>query len=451
MKIVIGGAGDVGFHLASLMVTENQDIVLIDNSNEVLAHAAAHIDVSTVYGEVTSLKSLGIANTEKADLFIAVTTSESTNLLACILAKKMGAKKTVARIQNPEFFQEEQRKNFKESGVDNLFSPGLLAVKEINRLIGKVSATDIYEFEEGKISIIGFTADEESNFIGKSIKNFSDDATNHHIRVLTMMRNNKTLVPHEDLIIERGDHIYISTDISDFKKINKYVGKVGKRVKNIMIIGQDLFAIRTAMLLEKQYRVKLILSEDKECKIASDLLSEETLIIKGDTANIDLLKENGLKNMDALVALVKNSETNIINCLIAEKQGAIKTIALVDNTVYTQISQNIGVDTIINKKLLAANNIFRYLRKGNIEAIASFHGINAEIIEFIVSTKTKVIGKMIKEVGLPKRSRVAGIIRNNKGMIPKGDMKFRNGDKVIIFLEPLCVSQVENIFNETND
>jgi len=445
MNIVIGGAGDVGFHLARLLVSEDQNIILIDNNEDVLEYASTHLDVSTVKGEITSIETLMNSDAQNADLFIAVTTYESSNLLACILAKKLGSKQTIARISNPEFFHKVQRKNFQEAGVDNLFSPRILATYEIRRLLQRVSATDIFEFEDGKISIIGFTADSESNLVGKSLKQFTSEATDNHLRVIVLLRNNKTIIPRMELIIEPGDHIYLSTDLKDFEKVNKYVGKTLKKIKKVMIVGDGALAKSTAKILEDDYNVTIVVSNKTHCKKCAEYL-DDTLIIEGDGNNADLLIEAGLPSMDAFVALTPNSETNIISCLMAEKYKGLKTIALVDNSAYTHISQSIGVDTIINKKILAANNIFRFVRQGQIEAIASFHGVDAEIIEFTVHAKNSIIGKTISAIGLPADAIVAGVIRGEKGLIPTNDFQFKLDDKVIVFLMPTSVKAVEDIF-----
>ena len=446
MNIVIGGAGDVGFHLAKLLATEDHNITLIDNDDVVLEYASSHLDVSCVRGEITSIETLNNAQIGSADLYIAVVTYESANLLSCILAKKSGAKKTIARVSNPEYFQKVQRKNFKDSGIDNLFSPSLLAVQEIRRLLGRVSATDVFEFEEGKISIIGFTADQDSKLIGMSMRQLTDEATDHHMRVIVVLRNGKTIIPNKDMNIAPEDHIYLSTDIRDFDKVNSFVGKTLKRIKKVMIIGSGPLARRTAKILEEEYNVSLVMKDKSECKKCHEILND-TLILKGDPNNTEFLLEYGLASMDAFVALTPNSETNILSSLMADTLGDIKTIALVDNSAYTHISQNIGVDTIINKKLLAANNIFRFVRRGRIEAIASFHGVDAEVIEYILDSRSGVVGKKISEIGLPKKSTVAGVIRADKGLIPTGEFVLDSEDKVIIFVLPAAVKKVEEIFN----
>ncbi len=445
MNIVIAGAGEVGFHLAQLLVEDGQSVTLIDSEEEVLNHAADHLDVRIILGDVSSIKILENANLFNAKLFIAVTTSESTNLLSAILAKKLGAKKTVARVSNPEFLEEGQRNYFREIGVDNLMSPRYLAAKEVKRLIRRVSATDIFEFEDGKISIIGFTADNSSPLTGKTIRQFYKEASAQHFRVFAILRNGRTFIPDVSDQIKSSDHVYLATDVGDFAQVNAFVGKTLKRIKNIMIIGDTAVAKDTAQILEDEFQVKVILKKENHCKqFIRDL--RDTSIIKGDPSNTDLLLEEGLCDMDAFIAMTENSETNILTSLMADEQGVYKTIALVDNPAYTHLSQKIGVDTIIDKKLLAANNIFRYVRKGKIEAIASFHGVNAEIIEYIIEKENHLVRKPLSEINFPESAIIAGIIRDDQGYIPVGDFQLQKDDKVIVFVLPEAIKKIESIF-----
>ena len=445
MKIVIAGAGDVGFHLAELLETENQDITLIDLDENLLEYAASHLDVMTVEGDVSSLEVLRNSGVANAKLFIAVTTHESTNLLVCILAKKLGAKQTIARVSNPEYLETGQRDYFNQIGVDSLFAPTMLAAKEIKRLISRVSATDVFEFENGKISIIGFTVDNSSSIVGKSLAELRRNIPDQELKIILILRNDKTIIPSPEMIIRPGDHLYVSTGLNDFESVNKYLGKTLKKVKNIMIIGDSRVALYTAKLLEKEFSITSVVKKQTACKKFVETL-QHGLVIEGDPANTEILKEEGLKDMDALIALTDNSELNIISCLIGEKLGVYKTIALVDNSAYTHISQNIGVDTLINKKILAANNIFRFVRKGHIEAIASFHGVNAEIIEFVLHKSNQVTRKPLRDLRIPDEAVIAGLIRGDKGIIPADDFVFEVGDKVIVCVLPSSIKRVEAIF-----
>lgn len=445
MKIVIAGAGAVGFHLAGLLAKENQDIVLIDNNEEILEHAATHLDVQTLKGDATSIAILQQAETNNAALFLAVTESETTNLLSSILAKQTGAKKTIARVSNLEYLKKNQKEKFKELGVDKLICPHLLAAKEIGRLLQQSSFTDIFNFEEGKISVVGLTLDNTSSWVGKSLSQIGE--LNHNIayRGIAILRNHKTIIPKGKTVLLRGDHLYLAVLQENLDQLNSVAGKQLKSIKRVMIIGGSELALQTARYLENDYSVSLITNEKKACAKFVEVL-ENTLVIKADYSSLDELNEEGLGQMDAFIALTKNSEINIVTGLLAEQAKVYKTIALVDNADYTHISQNIGIDTIINKKLIAANDIFRFVRKGKVEAIASLHGVEAELIEFAVHKSNRLTKHPIRDLPLPKDAIIAGVVRGEKSYIPTGDFIFELDDKVIVFALPNAIGKVEELF-----
>lgn len=444
MKIIIAGAGAVGFHLAELLSKENQDITLIDSDSRVLEHAATHLDVMTLRGDATSTSVLKEAQASTANLFIAVTTSESTNLLLAILAKQAGAKKTIARVNNPEYFEPTQLESFESLGIDSLISPQLLAAQEIDRLLKQGSCTDVFDFENGKISVVGFTLDNNCPLINKTIYEI-DQANAFDFRGVSILRGYQTIIPRGNTVLEKGDHLYIAAEHKNIDKALSFAGKQLKPIRRVMIIGGTPLALQTARLLEKQYEVSLILSDKEMGKRFVEKL-HNTLVIHADASNIDVLKEEGIKRMDAFIALTPNSETNIITSLMAEELGVYKTIALVEDVNYTHISKNIGVDTIINKKLIAANKIFRFIRKGKIKEITSLNGVNAEIIEFEIHKKNRLLKHPIKDLHLPEKSIIAGVIRGEESHIPDGDFMFQIHDKVIVFAQPEAIHQVEELF-----
>lgn len=446
MKIVIAGAGSVGFHLAELLSKENQDITLIDTDDEVLAHAGVHLDVLTIRGDAASIDVMTQAAVDRAQLFIAVTTSEKTNLLLAIMAKQLGTKKTIARIQNAEYFDPIQKERFQQLGIDTLISPQLLAGQEIERLLQRASFTDVFEFEDGKISVVGFTVDTTCPWVNQTIAQIDESNRSQFLfRGVALLREGETIIPRGDTVLRKGDHLYISTQNKHLDSAMSFVGKQLKSVKNVMIIGGTELAMKTAERIERDYAVTIVMQDQgREQRCLESL--HRSLIVHADPSNIDALKEEGLEKMDAFIALTPNSETNIITSLMAEELGVYKTIALVNNVNYTHISQNIGIDTIINKKLIAANNIFRFVRKGKIEAIASLHGVDAEIIEFTIHKKNRLLKHPIKDLRIPKKSVVAGVIRGQESYIPTGDFFFQMHDKVIVLALPESIRQVEELF-----
>lgn len=445
MKIVVAGAGDVGFHLAELLAFENQDIVLIDTNQEVLDYAATHLDVMTLRGDSSSINTLEQANIGRAALVLAVTTSEKNNLLTAILAKKMGARQTIARVNNQEYLEPGQRETFRELGVDTLISPQELAAEEIFRLVNQCSFTDIFEFENGKINLVGITLDDYSPIVNKKVSDINWQYNQLEPRAIAVLRGHRTLIPRGETVLRRGDHIYFTTRKDNIDRLVNVVGKKKIKVNNVMILGGGGLGYASAKRLEKQYNVTLIEPERQRCKLLAEQLSN-TLIIHGEPSNIDLMEEEGLGQMDAFIALTPNSETNIIASLTAKNRGVYKTIAQVENKEYIHISQNIGVDTLINIKLIAANNIFRFVRKGKIEAITSLHGVDAEVIEYVVHKQNQLTKKPLSDLHFPKTALIGGVIRGEESLIPTGDFQLQVDDKVIVFALPEAMDRLEELF-----
>ena len=445
MKIIIAGAGDVGFHLAELLSYESHDIVLIDRNSEVLDYAATHLDVLTLQGDSASPEILHQAEAESADLLLAVTTSEKNNLMTAILAKQKGAKQTVARVKNKEYLEKRQSEIFKNLGVDNLISPRSLAAKELKRLVAQCSFTDVFEFEKGKINLVGLTLDDYSPLVNKALAEIKNENLQNTILPIAILRGHRTLIPHGNTILRRNDHIYFISKKSCIQDVENFVGRKHVNVKNIMIVGGSGLAYEAALLLQNDYNVKIIEKNKQRCKLLAEALPD-TLIIHGSASDIDLLESEGLRRMDVFIALTNNNETNIIACLTAKNRDVYKTIAQVENKEYIHISQNIGVDTLINKKLIAANYIFRFIRKGNIKAITGLHGVDAEVIEYVITKQNQLTRKPVKDLHFPDTAIIGGIIRGEESLIPTGDFQLQLNDKVIVFALPEAITRLEKLF-----
>ncbi len=449
MRIIIAGAGDVGYHLAKLLAYEEQDIVIIDKDQECLNQAATNLDVVTIKGSSTSYKTLQEADVSKADLLISVTSSEETNLTTAIIGKHMGAKRTVARIQNEEYLFDKDKIDLAKLGIDELISPESLAAREIKRLLKEMAITDNFDFDEGKLSLIGLNIEEDSRISGKTIQEAAKLNGEQNYITVAILRETETIIPHGSTTFEPGDHAYFITAQDGIDSILKMVSKkdVGKKViKKVMILGGSKVGVFAAKRLSKKYNVKLIEKGKDKCFALADEL-EDVLIINGDVRDIELLEAEGIGNMDAFIAVTGNTETNIMSCLVAKKFNVNKTIALVENIDYIHLSQNIGVDTMINKKLIAANFIFRYIRKGEIISLTSIHGVDAEVLEFIVKEGSKITAKPIKDLGFPQSAIIGGAVRDGKGMTTTGNFQFKPKDRAVVLCQPDCIHKVESFFN----
>ncbi len=448
MKIIIAGAGEVGFHLAKLLSYESQDITLIDNNRDNLVYADTHLDIRTIKGDATSISILKEANVKHVDLLIGVTSSESTNITVCVLAKQLGAKRTIARISNTEFLENKEELGFVKFGIDELISPEALAAGEIALLLNQSAFSDSYEFENGALIMIGLDLSRTAMFVGKTVKEAAAIFPKLNFVPIAIQRfgTQYTLIPRGDTQFKEGDQVYFVTTRDGVEVLYKLTGKVKHSIKNIMILGGSKIGRKTARDLSmNNFNVKLIESDREK---AFDLADElpQVLVINSDGRNVELLEEENIHDMDAFIAVTGNSETNIMSCLVAKSKSVKKTIALVENMDYFQLSHSIGIDTLINKKLLAANNIFRYIRKGEVVAMTKLNNMNAELLEFIVKPSSQVCDKKIKDLDFPRSAIIGGIIRNGEGLIALGDFYIKAGDRIVVCCLPRSINKVEKLF-----
>lgn len=445
MKIIIAGAGEVGYHLAKQLSNENHDITVIDLDISSLDRVDSVMDVLTVVGSSTSLNILKKANCEKTDLLVSVTSKESINVTTAILAKKLGAKKTIARVENAEYVSEENQQIFKNVGIDHLIYPEELAAFELVKLIERAAATDVIEFENGKLSLIGLKLEAKLPIIRKTVQEIANSIGQITFRVVAIHRGMRTIIPTGKDIFLPNDQIFVITTHEGIEEIIKLVGKDQTQLNNIMFLGGGKIGRIAAKLLESNINIKLIESDkDKAFELADHL--EKTLVIQGDGRDIDLLAQEGIIDMNGFIAVTNDAETNIITCLMAKHLGVSKTIALVDNVDYIPLTQTIGLDSLINKKLIAANNILKFIRKSNIISIATLQGIDAEVMEFVAEQNSPITRKQVKDLKFPENAIIGGIIRNDEAFITIGNSKIEPGDKVVVFSLPGTVHKVEKLF-----
>lgn len=448
MKIIIAGAGEVGFHLAKLLSYESHDITLIDLHKERLNYAENHLDIKAIKGDASSLKIMESAQIDSTDLFIAVTEYESTNITICALAKQLGCQKTIARITNTEFTQANSKISFEQIGVDELISPEELASNEILQLLDQSAFSDSYEFEDGKLTLVGTTLEESVPFVGKTVKEAAQIFPDIHFMPIALKRQGAqyTIVPRGDTCFEASDLVYFITLEEGVEELYKLAGKDKEDIKNVMILGGGKIGFNTAKILsENKFNVILVEQNKKKAFSVADQLPD-IMVIHGDGRNLEILEEEGLTAMDAFICVTENSETNILSCLMAKSKEVKKTIALVENMDYFQLSHSIGIDTLINKKLLTANTIFRYIRRGEVVDLTTLSSLNAEILEFVVKPESKVTGQQIKNIDFPRSATIGGVIKNGKGIIALGDYTIEAGDRVVVCSLPRALSKVESLF-----
>lgn len=446
MKIIIAGAGEVGYHLAKQLSSEEHDISVIDVEGVSLDRADSTTDVLTIQGSSTSIKVLEDAGVGKTDVVVAVTSSESVNINTAIVAKKLGAVKTIARVSSAEYVAEENLELFKTLGIDHLIYPEELAAFEVEKLIERAAATDVLEFEEGKLMLIGLKFDKNAPVLRMSMKDASKEYSTTTFRTAAIHRGMKTIIPSGDDIFLPNDQVFVITTPEGIDDIIRLSGKEKTNFENIMILGGGKIGRKTARLLENDYNIKLIESNAEKTVDLADYL-HKALVIQGDGRDLDLLAQEGIVDMDAFIAVTNDAETNIITCLMAKHLGVEKTIAQVDNVDYIPLTQTIGLDSLINKKLIAANNITRFIRKANIVSLATLQGIDAEVMEYIVKKNSSITKSPVRKLKFPKNAIIGGYIRDDKGFIADGDTEFIPNDKVVVFTLPGAIDKVEKFFS----
>jgi trk system potassium uptake protein TrkA len=379
---------------------------------------------------------------------IAVSPIETTNLMCCLLSKQLGCKRTIARVTNIEFDKYKEDVDFHSLGIDELISPEELAVKEIQLLIDESAFNNSYEFEDGALTMMGTTLEESAPFVGKSVKEAAAVYSEVHFMPIAIKRagTQTTLIPRGDTLFKTGDQVYFTSSKSGMDDLNELIGYTKQEVENVMIIGGGRIGKKTAEdLCQRGMRVKLVESnKEKAIKLSGDL--PNTLVIHGDGRNAELLLEENIGGMDVFLAVTDDSETNIMSCLMAKSNAVSKIIALVENVDYFELTKSIGVDTLINKKLLTANSIFRYVRKGKVVDLAMLNNMDAELLEFVVSENSRVLGKKIKDLEISRTATIGGVIRAGEGIIALGDFEIMPADRVLVCCLPKSISRVERLF-----
>jgi trk system potassium uptake protein len=445
MRIVIAGAGEVGTHLAKMLSNENHEIILIDSEESRLKPVDITLDVLTYEGSATSVKILLDALKKKTDLFIAVTHSEDTNITSAMLAKRFGAIKTIARIDNLDYLEQGNLDFFKSVGIDSLIYPELIAAREVLGLLHETGTSDFMGFSGGKLIMYIQKLDEKAPIINKSLQEISDNYRTDKYRAVAVKRAGKTIIPRGNERFMVGDSVYIISTYEGIEEMMKTSGKESFDAKRIMILGGSRIGKHIALYMQKTCEVKLIDLNIAKCEELADIL-DKTLIINGDGRNVDLLDQEGITKMDAFVAVTGNSETNILACLLAKKMGVKMTIAEVENMEFINLAENTGIDTIINKKISAASRIFRHTASPNVTQVKCMAGTEAEVLEFIVPANAKITKGTLRSIDFPKDAIVGGGTRDGVPFIATGDTIINANDKVVVFTLPSAYERLSKYF-----
>lgn len=446
MKIIIVGAGEVGTYLAKMLSAINNEIIIIDDSHiDNLKQLDSNYDLLSLNKYPASISALKDANIKKTDLFIAVTPYETENILSCIIAKKLGAKKTAARIDNIEYMHTNNKKFFEELGVDAMIYPEKLAAEEIGRLLRQTGVTKVFDFANRTLTLSVIRLSEKAPIVNKKLSEMGNFFDSSKYRVVAITRNSKTLIPTGENQFKINDLVYFVSEHDNIENVLKHTGKEKYQIKNVMILGGSKIGKKTAKELEHSFNVKLLEPNKQRCIELADFL-DNTLVVNTDGRNVNVLLEEGIEKMDAFIAVTGNSETNILMCIQADKLGVKRTIAEIENLDFIDLAANMGIATVINKKLIAAGTIYRYTTRGSVSTVQCLPGTDAEVFEFDVRKGAKITRKNLSNIDFPEGAIIGGIIRNKKSIIANGDCQVAAGDKVVVFTLPEAIEKIQRLF-----
>lgn len=445
MRIVIAGAGAVGTHLAKMLSEENENVILMDEQEERLGKMESLFDLKAVVGSPTRIGDLQNASVENADLFVAVTPDESSNITACILAHYLGAKKTIARIDNYEYLQPKNKAYFESLGVNSLIYPEQLAAEEIATSIKYSWMRQMLEFGNGALVMIGVKIRANSSLLNIPFKELSRDIPYH---IVALQRGDITIIPRGNDIIEADDLVCFMTTKEQIPFVRSICGKEQyAEVRSLIIMGGSRIAVRTANLIPGNMQVKIIESDMERCRKLVELVDDRVMIINGDARDPELLVSEGIHNTDAFIALSDNSETNILACLSAKRSGVYRTVAEIENIDYISMAENMDIGSVINKKKLAASTIFQMMLNTDVSSIKCLTFIQAVVAEFPVREGAAITRRPVKELGLPDGANIGGLIRNGEGLRVSGNTMIQADDHVIIFCLERVLKKLEKYFD----
>ena len=446
MRIIIVGAGEVGFYLAKMLSEENHDVTILDKNAEKCQRAREHLDVLVLEGNGGSAQTLSDAGIKKMDMLIAVTSIDEVNIMACMFANRLGVETKVARVRNAEYSKPRALITPSQLGIDKMIHPEEEASKQIKNLIRRSAASEVAEFSGGRIQVVGIKLGEESPIVGKSLQKIALEHPNIQYRTVAISRNGETLMPSGADTFNLKDHVYFIAKSEDIPEVLRFAGKEQQPAGNIMILGAGKIGRRVAQMLEDKISVKLIEESAAKTEIAAKML-KNTLIIKGDGTDIELLEDEGISDVDAFIAVTQTDEKNVISGILAKDLGVKKAIVHVTRNDLIPVVNKIGIESVVSKSAATVDAILKYIRKGEVVSVFSLEGTDVEAIELIPQLDSKVTQKKIKDCKFPDDSIVGAQIHVNEITIPTGESIIVPGDKVIVFTRAEAISDLEKLFS----
>jgi trk system potassium uptake protein TrkA len=446
LYIIILGAGEVGYNLAKLLSYEKHDIVVIEPNLERVKRAREKLDIQVFEGTGSSPNDLKEAGVEKADMVVAVSNNDEVNLLACLIAGKFNVKTKIARVKNREFTREDCALNARFLGIDLIIHPDSEVAKAVVGLLNMTAATDILEFADGKILLLGIQLDKKCGILGQSLAEVGRSVENVTFRTVAIQRRDRTIIPRGADIFMNNDRVYVMTQRENLPELLILTGKENVKMENVMILGGGQTGTEIASQLEDDVNVKIIESNVDKTEVLADRL-QKSLVIRGDGRDINLLALEGIIDMDAFISVTGDDETNIISCLVAKHLRVPRIISLINKTDYTPIIPTIGIDAYVSKQIVTVDQILKFIRSGSIVSVASIPGQAAEILEYVAQDNSKILRKPLNGIHFPKGALLGAVVRRDEFFIPVGNSQIKAGDKVVVFALPTAIKEVEKLFN----
>ncbi len=452
MKAIIIGAGEVGFHTAKLLTVDNNDVVLIDESEEACQRVNEQLDLQTLCGPGASPVLLQDAGISDAELIIAVTNSDEINMLACQIGDRYGVETKIARVSNPDYFSEESGLTPQDFGIDLLVNPEHLCVEEFIRLLKTPEAREVVEFEDGRIQLAAFRIKQKNPFIGKSLSELDKNGVLSNIRFAAINRRGEknVIIPRGSDVLKQGDDVFVIGSALAIEQLFRLFGIIfDTYLDRVIIVGASAIGIELARTLEGNGTdVKLIESDDNLAELASQTL-KRTTVLEGDFLQFQLLEEAGIENVNGFVSVTGDDENDIMACMTAKEHGAQRALALIQQPRYLPLLARIPrLDGAVSRHLTVVSNLLRLIRRGNIVSVASLHEIDAEVIEIVTGVNAKIAHKELGSLRskFPDNAFIGAILRRENLIIPHGETVIQPADRVIVFSMPEAIPVVEDMF-----
>lgn len=447
MKVIVIGAGEVGYDVARILSIDQHDVVVIDTDAEALDSVGDRLDVLTIHGNGTSADTLEQAGIRRADLLVAVAAIDEVNIISCMMASRMGVGTTVARVRSVELTRDRSVLSSKDLGIDLIIHPEESTASEVVGLIRRASATDMLTFIDGHMQLVGIRLDKDFALEGTPIRELPALIPKYDFRLAAIVRGVRTIIPGGNDVLRKNDQVFVFARPKNMPHILNLLGKNEGKIQDVMIMGGTEIGAMIAEQLsaEGRKRVKLIEPNREEAELRAEQLPN-VLVIHGNQTDIDLLAAEGLGEMDAFIAITEDEESNLVTCLLAKHLGVNKTVALLSKVAYVPISQSIGLDAAVSRKLAVSREILRFLRGKHVLSVATVRGLDAEILELKAGPRSPVTRSPLKDLKLPKGMLVAAVDHGNKSEVAVGETIINPGDSAIVFVLPSVVAKAEKLF-----